>query len=87
MGHSVQLGEFGVLRPGLRTKAQDTADTANVDAIYRRKINFVPGKMLKSCLKDAAVTRAAESASKTVNDDNSGANGSNPDDEFIDPTA
>jgi len=59
MGHSVQLGEFGTLRPGLRTKAQDSEEAANASAVYRRKINFMPGKMFKSFLKDVSVTRMA----------------------------
>lgn len=59
MGHSVQLGEFGTLRPGLRTRAQDSEEAANASAVYRRKINFMPGKMFKSFLKDVSVTRLA----------------------------
>jgi hypothetical protein len=30
-----------------------------VDTLYRRKVNFVPGKMLKDFLKNVAVTRMA----------------------------
>lgn len=57
MGHSVQLGDFGTLRPGIRAKAQQTEETANADSIYRRKINFVPGRFLKNYLRDASVSR------------------------------
>lgn len=94
MGHSVQLGEFGVLRPGLRTKAQDNAETATVQAIYRKKVNFVPGKMLKNFIKDVAVSRVA-AASVTSVDNNNGNNGNNDnggdnggdDGGFVDPAA
>ncbi|WP_239059601.1 DNA-binding protein [Bacteroides sp. 224] len=91
MGHSVQLGEFGVLRPGFRTKAQDTKEDANADAVYRRKINFVPGKMLKNFLKDVSITRASfDKDSEKANEGNN-TNPGNGDgsggDEFIDPSA
>lgn len=57
MGHSVQLGEFGMLRPGFRTKAQETEAAANADSVYRRKINFVPGRLLKNFLRDVSINR------------------------------
>ncbi len=64
MGHSVQLGEFGTLRPGLRTHAQDSKQTANASAVYRRKINFISGSMLKNFLKDIPLSRSDETGSK-----------------------
>lgn len=86
MGHSVQLGDFGTLRPGLRTKAQDNEEDATAQAVYRRKINLVPGKMLKNFLNDVSVTRAAVSTQSSSN--NSGGNGENPDDGgWVDPSA
>jgi len=72
MGHSVQLGDFGTIRPGLRTKAQDSEEKANAKAIYRKKINIVPGKMLKNCLNDAGVIRAAQLSDTTDSGDNQG---------------
>lgn len=57
MGHSVQLGEFATLRPGIRAKSKTSEEEVGATAIYRRKINFVPGKMLKNFLKDISVTR------------------------------
>ena len=59
MGHGVQLGEFGTLRPGIRAKAQDDEKAADVGTVYRRRINFVPGKMLKNLLRDVGITRMA----------------------------
>lgn len=77
MGHSIQLGEFGMLRPAIRAKAQDTEETANAESIYRRRINFVPGKLLKNFLRDVSISRMAP-----VNTDytNSGENTEDPDD-------
>ena len=88
MGHSVQLGEFGTLRPGLRTKAQDSEKEANAQAVYRRKINFVPGKMLKSFLKDVAISRAAAASLDTTGNDTDNNDGDGGDDDgFVDPAA
>jgi len=57
LGHSVQLGEFGILRPAIRAKAKDNEKDANAGSIYRRRVVFVPGKMLKSFLNDVSVMR------------------------------
>lgn len=57
MGHSIQLGEFGTLRPGIRAKAQDTEETATAETIYRRRINFVPGRLLKNFLREVSINR------------------------------
>lgn len=59
MGHSVKLDDFGVLRPGLRAKAQDSEKEADSNTVYRRRIIFTPGKMLKSFLNDVSITRMA----------------------------
>lgn len=86
MGHSVQLGEFGVLRPGLRTRAQDSEETATAQAVYRRKINFAPGKMLQNFLKDVSITRVAASKMNDAGNNGSDGPGEEGGDEFEDPT-
>ncbi|NDW12383.1 DNA-binding protein [Bacteroides sp. 214] len=85
MGHSVQLGEFGILRPGLRAKAQDTEEAANAQSIYRKKINFVPGKMLKDFLEDLSVTRTTVTASKS-NSSNQDPGSDDGGEDWVDPT-
>ncbi|NDV58975.1 DNA-binding protein [Bacteroides sp. 519] len=87
MGHSVQLGEFGILRPGLRTKAQDSEEAANAHAIYRKKVNFVPGKMLKNFLKDVAITRASTGVTSTKKNEDSDSGDDGGSGGWIDPTA
>ncbi len=74
-GHSVQFGEFGTLRPGLRTYAQDSEQTANASAVYRRKINFIPGKMFKNFLKDVSISCRMKPARKRT-EEKAMANGS-----------
>jgi len=58
-GKSVQLGEFGIFRPAIRSKASDSADDATVEKIYRRKVNFTPGRALKDMINKASITRFA----------------------------
>lgn len=81
MGHSIDLGEFGSLRTGLRTRAQDTEETANSSAVYRRKINFTPGKMFKNFLKDVSITRVPEALTSRTEDDDDDDNGGG----YVDP--
>lgn len=59
MGHSVQLGEFGILRPALRAKARDNEWEVTSKTIYRRRVVFIPGKMLRDFMKNIPVTRFA----------------------------
>lgn len=90
MGHSVQLGEFGSLRPGIRAKAKDSEEEASASTIYRRKINFVPGKLLKDFLKNVSVTRVApidvDYTSSNVVGENPGENDGGGED-IVDPGA
>lgn len=99
MGHSVKLGDFGSLRPGIRAKAQLNKEDADANTIYRRRIVFTPGKMLKNFLKDVAITRAViqdvdytnKNKSNGGNIDGTGGNdgtgGGTGDDDFVDPGA
>ncbi len=48
---------FGTLRSGLGTRAQDSERTANAPAVYRRRMNFMPGSMLKHFLKGVSISR------------------------------
>lgn len=57
MSHSVQLGEFGTLRPALRAKAQDNEEAATADTVYRRRIHFMPGKQLRGFLNEVSFSR------------------------------
>ncbi len=79
MGHSVQLGEFGCLRPGMQAKAQKTEKEVTASTICRRKIIFVPGKMLKELLRRVAVSRMGEVDTDYTNGDDG--------DEAVDPLA
>ncbi len=55
---------FGTLHPGLETHAQDSEQTANAAAVYRCKMNFMPGKMFKPFLKGVSVSRPDEPSPK-----------------------
>ena len=88
MGHSVKLDEFGVLRPGLRAKAQDSEETADSNTVYRRRIVFTPGKMLKELLSNVAATRMAVQDLDYTNGSSGGSgNSGGDDDDVVDPGA
>lgn len=91
-GKSVQLGEFGIFRPGIRAKASNTEEGATANTIYRRRVLFTPGAALKDVMDKASLTRFASpdidyTDGTRGNGGNNSGGGNNPDDEFIDPTA
>ncbi|MDL2303558.1 DNA-binding protein [Dysgonomonas sp. OttesenSCG-928-D17] len=91
-GKSVQLGEFGIFRPGIRAKASETEEAVTASSIYRRRVLFTPGAALKDVMDKASLTRFASpdtDYTQSGNDVGTGGNNKpgNPDDEFIDPTA
>ena len=56
-GYSVQLGDFGCFRPGLKAKSQAGVDDVDVNTVYRRRIIFYPGSYFKNMLSNATVER------------------------------
>ena len=59
-GKSVQLGEFGIFSPTIRTKSSDEEKEISSKSIVQRKILFYPGKIFKDTLADMSITRRAE---------------------------
>lgn len=51
-GKSVQLGEFGIFSPTIRTKSSDEEKEISSKSIVQRKILFYPGKIFKDTLAD-----------------------------------
>lgn len=81
-GKSVQLGEFGIFRPGIRAKAADAAEDVSTSNIYRRKINFTPGPALKEAMNNASITRFVVPDTDYTNNEsgnNGGGGGIDPD--------
>lgn len=59
-GKSVQLGEFGIFSPTIRTKSASDEKDVSGKSIIRKKILFYPGKIFRDTLDDMSVTRRAE---------------------------
>lgn len=57
-GKTVQLGEFGLFRPTIRTKCADKAEDVTASNIISKRIVFTPGKIFQRTLQDMSVTRA-----------------------------
>lgn len=57
-GKSVQMGEFGLFRPTIRTKCADTEDGIKASNILAKRIVFTPGKIFNRTLNEMSVTRA-----------------------------
>ena len=92
-GKSVQMGEFGLFRPTIRTKCADTEDGIKASNILAKRIVFTPGKIFNRTLNEMSVTRATpvdvdytdgSSKGSGSNGGNSG-NGAGNDGEETDP--
>jgi len=89
-GKSVQLGEFGIFRPSIKAKASDTEKEADASRIYKRKIIFTPGSVLKQAMNNTSITRyVVPDTDHTDGTRGNGGNdsGGNDDDDYVDPTA
>lgn len=74
-GKTVQLGEFGLFRPTIRTKASDKAEDVTANNIVTKRIVFTPGKIFQRTLTDMSVTRAASPDTDYTDGSSSGGDG------------
>jgi predicted histone-like DNA-binding protein len=78
LGHTVQLGGFGTIRPIFKTKAQDSMDKVGVDNVTRCKLILYPGKDLKATLKNITFESGETDSSDDFEDENNTNTGTNP---------
>ena len=70
MGHAVQLGLLGTLKPTIQTKCAETKDELNVaDNIVRLKVRFYPGEVFRNLLSEMEIETESD------DDDNVSADG------------
>ena len=77
LGHTVQLGGFGTIRPIFKTKAQDSMDKVGVENVTRCKLILYPGKDLKATLKNITFESGENDPDDDDNENNTNT-GSNP---------
>lgn len=65
-GISVQLGDFGCFRPGIKSRSQEVAEKVDSTTIERVKIVFTPGNKFRSMLRTVGVERQTDSQKKAV---------------------
>lgn len=56
MGHAVQLGELGTVKPIFTTKTQETAEELSADNVRNKKIRFYPGSRLQKVVKNISIS-------------------------------
>ena len=56
MGHAVQLGELGTVKPYFTAKTKETADELGADNVRNKKIRFYPGARLQKVVKGISVS-------------------------------
>lgn len=76
-GKSVQLGEFGIFRPTIKAKSEDSADKVTASNIIRKRIVFTPGKIFQRTLGEMSVTRSVPVDTDYTDGSSSGNNGGN----------
>lgn len=86
-GKTVQLGEFGLFRPTIRTKCAATAEAVTASNIITKRIVFKPGKIFQRTLTDMSVTRAVMPDTDYTDGSSKGDNSGDIDGgDIIDPT-
>ena len=56
MGHAVQLGELGTVKPIFTAKTQETAEELSADNVRNKKIRFYPGSRLQKVVKNISIS-------------------------------
>ena len=56
MGHAVQLGELGTVKPIFTAKTQETAEELSADNVRNKKIRFYPGIRLQKVVKNISIS-------------------------------
>lgn len=56
MGHAVQLGDLGTVKPVFTAKTQETAEDLGAENVTSKKVRFYPGKRLKSVVKGISIS-------------------------------
>lgn len=75
VGATVRMGDFGSFRPGLNSKAQIAEEDVTANVIYRQKMIFTPGKLLKNMLADTGIRAITTIPEDTTDGTNGGSSG------------
>lgn len=78
-GLSVQLGDFGCFRPGMKCKSQDDVNDVDAGTVQRVKIVFTPGYKFKDMLDRVSIYRKEESSGNASSGNGGGNEPVNPD--------
>ena len=76
-GKTIQMGEFGLFRPTIKTKSADTEAAVKASNILSKRIVFTTGKIFNRMLNEMSVTRSVPvDTDYTDGSSSSGNNGS-----------
>lgn len=96
LGHAVQMGEFGTLKPTFTSKTQKDAEDLSLKDVRSIKLRYYPGQRFKDILKSMGITQldalnnvieeeASNNSTDSGSDSSSGSSGSNDDTQLEDP--
>lgn len=80
LGMGVQMGDFGIFKPCIRTKTTNSADELDSSCV-KKHIQFVPGKSFKQMLKNLKVVTLSEAEESETTTDTNGNNDAHTDNE------
>lgn len=83
LGHAVQIGEFGTLKPTFTSKTQKDPDDLSLKDVRSIKLRYYPGQRFKDILKKMSITELEALKNvieeETSNDSTDGGSNSSPD--------
>lgn len=87
LGHAVQIGEFGTLKPTFTSKTQKDADDLSLKDVRSIKLRYYPGQRFKDILKKMSITEldALKNVIEEESSNGSSDGGSNSSPDFSDP--
>lgn len=69
MGHAVQLGDIGTIKPVFTAKATESVDELGADNIRSKKVRYYPSQRIKDVMKGISVSECTFSEGTIVGDD------------------
>jgi len=66
LGLGVQMGDFGIFKPAIRTKTTANVENLTTDRITAKRIQFLPGRAFRQMLKNLSIITVGDDDSDTM---------------------
>ena len=79
LGLGVQMGDFGIFKPAIRTKTTADIENLTTDNITSKRIQFLPGRAFRQMLKNLSIITVGDDDETTTTPAPSGSSGTTTD--------